>query len=760
MDDQHLSLTPPGPLGAHPDLDILAMNLTQPMAGIPGNMAFPQRGHAGKHPFYRWAVGNDAPWHPQNLTAGADDGSDQSMIPDMQDAQFMAHHQQNVVPSEIMAQSDSGYGSYRNHHSIANGSVCDDSFDPNPETQSVMGGSMGGRLLDTSFSISDAMSKDVTTLMSGSWTNHIRIETLKCDECGKEVKTKSELKKHDQRHKKPYKCDVKDCPRNEGFSTPNDLARHKESKHPETTSGNRYVCTFGPCKNKFKSWPRSDNFKCHLKRVHKIANVSSEDLQHYLHRDLPSPDEHQENPRRDIVANISEYPGLTNGQTNIWPSMIGVPDGINSLEPPSDAQEDEDGLSQSSPPRGPVDIHNHRAAPQQGLYQDTTETSLASYSPITSSRAQHNQIPCEPGTPKPTLPSVPEQMQEEYCGEDQVTGANASGFGVMNDSSEPGSRNSPSHSLPGHLLKTDNVTSDPIKPESFPALGTEPFNLDLNNETVMKKLVQCLQNSGVLEQILEPLGFKKDSPEDIVEVTKTEDGPTNQNQTTCHYCPTCSKGFPRRCELKKHEKRHEKPYGCTMENCNKRFGSKNDWKRHENTQHSMLESWKCDEENCETVCDRRENFRAHLEKDHRITDQTKAEAKLEKCRVGRNCEARFWCGYCEKIIEIKEKGHQARNERFDHIGDHVSGRNGAQKEINEWKDPDPSQRSKESSKDGPGHSGHKRKRGDGTNLGNPKKNKMVASQGLVCCRCGDLVTVSQVRCNFPCEHIPCDNCRG
>jgi hypothetical protein len=144
-----------------------------------------------------------------------------------------------------------------------------------------------------------------------------------------------------------------------------------------------------------------------------------------------------------------------------------------------------------------------------------------------------------------------------------------------------------------------------------------------------------------------------------------------------------------------------------MPECDKKFGSKNDWKRHENTQHFMLEMWRCDErkdgnvsEACEKVSYRREIFKTHLEKDHHIADQNMLEAKLEKCRVGRNCEARFWCGFCRMIVEIKQKGVQAWAERFDHIDEHFSGRNNrTQKEISEWKNFDPSQPRKEPSKE-------------------------------------------------------------
>ena len=148
---------------------------------------------------------------------------------------------------------------------------------------------------------------------------------------------------------------------------------------------------------------------------------------------------------------------------------------------------------------------------------------------------------------------------------------------------------------------------------------------------------------------------------------------------------------------RKHRKRHEKPYGCTYLQCSKKFGSKNDWKRHENSQHLQFEAWKCDErlklkEGADAVCGkvlpRRETFRSHLQKDHQVSDEKIVE-KLEFCRVGQSFEARFWCGFCAKVIEIKqgEQRDPAWSERFDHIEAHYTGRDGYRKcGRSEWKD--------------------------------------------------------------------------
>lgn len=130
-------------------------------------------------------------------------------------------------------------------------------------------------------------------------------------------------------------------------------------------------------------------------------------------------------------------------------------------------------------------------------------------------------------------------------------------------------------------------------------------------------------------------------------------------------------------------KRHEKPYGCTYPNCQKSFGSKNDWKRHESSQHFQLENWNCDV--CSKVCHRRETFKHHLKKDHGIEDRKEMEEKLERGRTGPKYEStRFWCGFCVQIIETNQKGLDAWKERYNHIDDHLSGRK-CKKDKSDWK---------------------------------------------------------------------------
>jgi hypothetical protein len=78
------------------------------------------------------------------------------------------------------------------------------------------------------------------------------------------------FRKHKLRHDKPFMCDVLGCKRvGQGFTTVNDLDRHKKSVHRVNVLAKSYQCASKTCRNKEKLWPRLDNFKQHIERMHK-----------------------------------------------------------------------------------------------------------------------------------------------------------------------------------------------------------------------------------------------------------------------------------------------------------------------------------------------------------------------------------------------------------------------------------------------------------------------------------------------------------
>jgi hypothetical protein len=137
-------------------------------------------------------------------------------------------------------------------------------------------------------------------------------------------------------------------------------------------------------------------------------------------------------------------------------------------------------------------------------------------------------------------------------------------------------------------------------------------------------------------------------------------------------------------------KRHNRPYGCTFSRCHKTFGSKNDWKRHENSQHYQHETWRCDEETDGKLCGKvfytADSARAHFTKLHKVEEPEILERKIAARRIGPNNQRKFWCGFCEKIVDISQKGDDSWTERYNHIDDHFMGRNNQPKQsITQWK---------------------------------------------------------------------------
>jgi len=79
------------------------------------------------------------------------------------------------------------------------------------------------------------------------------------------------------KHDKPWICEIPGCKRHgKGFTTINDLNRHKKSVHRINALTGSYQCASNTCRSKDKVWPRLDNFKQHVQRMH--TDEDEEDL--------------------------------------------------------------------------------------------------------------------------------------------------------------------------------------------------------------------------------------------------------------------------------------------------------------------------------------------------------------------------------------------------------------------------------------------------------------------------------------------------
>ena len=136
-------------------------------------------------------------------------------------------------------------------------------------------------------------------------------------------------------------------------------------------------------------------------------------------------------------------------------------------------------------------------------------------------------------------------------------------------------------------------------------------------------------------------------------------------------------------------RRHNKPYACTFPKCDKYFGSKSDWRRHENTQHFQLVVWKCDMRSggavCPKACYRRDVFERHLQEEHGVPKAGQEEAQ-ERCRVDRSSSDKFWCGFCGDVVAVdSQEDNEAWGARYDHIGNHFTGNGVPKADKAEWK---------------------------------------------------------------------------
>lgn len=215
-----------------------------------------------------------------------------------------------AVPSECgTAQDDSGYGGSRTTYS-----GIESVTSVNENDRYMEAGFLEVQPADQLIGMGDLNLSPATPMYKAPVVVSRQSANTKphhCDVCGADVKTKSELKyvwhitnmpnpphrlilqlliyhrKHDHRHNKPYKCNYEGCSRViQGFSTINDLNRHKRTVHREhDNNGPIFICRHEPCTlKKEKLWPRADNFRSHLTRAHNISLKADDDLRAYRYQ--------------------------------------------------------------------------------------------------------------------------------------------------------------------------------------------------------------------------------------------------------------------------------------------------------------------------------------------------------------------------------------------------------------------------------------------------------------------------------------------
>ncbi|PTU23814.1 hypothetical protein P175DRAFT_0496941 [Aspergillus ochraceoroseus IBT 24754] len=457
-------------------------------------------------------------------------------------------------------------------------------------------------------------------------------DTIKCDypSCQWTGKCPSDKRKHEARHKKLFKCDEPNCSRKEGFGTINDLARHKKCVHkrdPERGPKVLYMCFGQNCPRRNKKWPRLDNFRQHLARMHNDEDV--EELLRKSHewyencvklREMrpPCSEDFLEDATASQLQEIVESDNLARNldQEFCTPGFSNPP----VLDPV-------EMLTMDSIKRLDQEHENH---PEDHVPMQTIDLPTLNALNLEPTLEQRASIPSQ------FVNSKADKM------DDMISEAAASVINAM------------TKMINNHQRRRGQ------RGDGYDLAEQEGDELSDRKREMLQRIL-----TAALERLSGSSGPTPGTHQD------SANGESDQKGWI--QCEFCTKRTRLRCEMKKHKKRHERPYGCTFYKCDKTFGSKADWKRHEQSQHFGLQGWQCtlpDPTQPSILCarpfHRQEEYVRHLKKHHQA-DEEEVRTLVRKDRLSWNGEPQFWCGFCRDIIHLRGRGLAAWNQRFNHI---------------------------------------------------------------------------------------------
>ncbi|KAJ5675832.1 hypothetical protein N7462_008729 [Penicillium macrosclerotiorum] len=428
------------------------------------------------------------------------------------------------------------------------------------------------------------------------------LESVRCDHpaCTWVGKCPSDKRKHEARHRKLFKCNEPNCPRKEGFGTINDLARHKKcvhNKEPERGPKMMYLCFGMNCPRPDKKWPRLDNFKQHLSRMH-----HEEDADALLKKSM------------DWYERVIGQTGQkVDDSVSLDESLVDTQQDLVSIH-----EMDLDSVDSVLHPQDPVEMPSPKASTPTSIQHNT-----------------HSEIP--------TLRSL--SALSNTGPEPAIEQGSAKSETFVTDAAE-NLVNAMTRMVNNHARRSSQQSDEGI-------------DLELENSRLSQPQRQMLQR--ILSAALERLSDETPAAPEL-----------SDDKQDWFQCDICSKRTRLRCEMKKHQKRHERPYGCTFPHCAKSFGSKADWKRHESSQHLHIQSWLCPFQDsqkdtpCERIFYREDTFSQHLSQHHRLS-KSRSKAALPPSRLDLADRPHFWCGFCTRNVPLRNHGSAALDERFNHI---------------------------------------------------------------------------------------------
>ena len=540
-----------------------------------------------------------------------------------------------------------------------------------------------------------------------------------CYICGVKSKCPSDHKKHMLKHEKPFKCTQQGCSRTQGFITVNDLNRHLKSVHKVKVNcrTRTFKCASTKCRNPDKEWPRLDNFKQHIIRMHPDENV-----QELIERSELKDDYANglaiENALAGMDASKYQSEGPSTSPANLMLTSGTQPfsSGWNTIQSTINFTENETRLPpissassepfQSDRPKGKSprlshsqSIHSSKRLPSVSFSGVPTPSASAGLSALaeaavadTSGRqptpnpvanmllGSSVQAILNPGTACDSEKKDPLQSLSAMIA-NSIKNSNGSSIedsiyraiaqAVELGTQRPGAQN---HSDSPELKQRHG-------PDSYHDTSGAGININQNDGGE-----EIMDAGEITKQLASLARMKKQKKE------------RKSGRSSSRTCIHCNKTLPRACDMNKHIKRHTRPFGCTFHKCNKVFGSKNDWKRHENSQHFQNEMFRCqisDSSKRYGVCARifyaGKAFEEHLKDGHKISNNELVSDHVREGRIGRGNQGRFWCGFCKKIFVLREQGVPGWDERFNHIDDHFKRGN----RVDSWVDAETNQTKEE-----------------------------------------------------------------
>lgn len=477
-----------------------------------------------------------------------------------------------------------------------------------------------------------------------------------------------------------------------------------------------YKCFSINCKQREKEWPRLDNFKQHLVRMHR--NESVDELTRLSNawydskkkprqptsisgRSTPSPDSHllMASPNQ-LAEGSSLHQQSQNHLSLSWQpttSTARLQQLTTPRRPRHASFSSQPNPSPRASPFSSVPPFEHFQSHDTGFGSgqqmsqasgSVNPTQLSSRFSVDSSHPlPHGRMTSALTVPNPdtsALSDLPD-MSFASCPGMLTTDQND----LIQIASNFSSEQQP------NLANSDPDWPSPSTPSNETRRSSQSFTFSISNLRALiersggKRKNESAAWIRIMEAGIQKLSESQHqsgtdttkSPSPSVVTSALSPVPASTDTCVTYGCPMdrCTKAYPRRCDLKKHLKRHRRPYGCTFSRCHERFGSKYDWKRHENSQHFQPECWKCglclNNQNrrgpthSSHLFYKRDLYKDHLRKVHAASADT-VEDHLDKQRIGRGCQTQFWCGFCEKIIVLEKRAREGADERFNHIDEH------------------------------------------------------------------------------------------